>query len=41
MIIEKRIYKELLHEPAIIWFINDDFGAKVIYELNKIITLSI
>lgn len=31
----ERIYKELLHEPASVWFINDQFGAKVMVKLTS------
>ena len=29
MPIEERIYQELIHEQAALWFISDDFGAKI------------
>lgn len=41
MTIEERIYKELLHEPASIWFINDDFGAKVMVKITSPLIKSI
>jgi hypothetical protein len=41
MTIEERIYKELLHEPASIWFINDDFGTKVMVKITSPLIKSI
>lgn len=31
----ERIYKELLHEKAAIWYINDEFGAKVMVKTTS------
>lgn len=31
----ERITKELLHEQASIWFINDEFGAKMMVKLTS------
>jgi len=41
MTTEERICEELLHEPASIWFINDDFGAKVMIKITSPIIKSI
>ncbi|KDN53830.1 hypothetical protein [Flavobacterium seoulense] len=41
MKIAERIYKELMHEPASIWFINDDFGAKIMVKIPSPIIKSI
>ncbi|RXM42682.1 hypothetical protein [Flavobacterium sp. YO12] len=41
MTIQERIYTELLHEPASIWFINDNFGTKIMVKLTSAIIKSV
>lgn len=41
MKIAERIYQELLCEQAAIWYINDDFGAKVMVKVNASVIKSI